>query len=527
MHEKGMQHLREGHRGAALDAFRKSCAVTPEMASRLIEVLKSEKVEYVVSPYESDAQCTYMIKTGQVAAVISEDSDMVAYGCSRVFFKMDNEGKGEEIRSRNLGANEDLDLLNWLPSKFLEMCIIAGCDYLQSLPNIGIRKAHKLINEKKNAIAAIQHIRRDGQIAVPDNYENDFRRALLTFRHQFVYDIKLGKRVHLTEMEDDFGFTDLSFLGSDTDTTIEQQRKVARGELNPRTLEPFELGNKLADWKPNYGPAYGSAPQSNKIDNYLKPVAGRQPELMELFDLAEQRARNTVQSDEMITVETVVTNGGGQSSTANPFVTKTQDKMRPDLVSDSMSLLGTVGPTASKKKKPLKASKFFGTKKEEAEPVNLKEDVTGLKSVAEKNNVCDPQPTLATVRLVPQVGAHLQAYRYGKSNETSVVRSSMSSVKHSQTSRSVISLRPQPSTAASRVDIASFHYGAGSSSTAKRKAPQNHPHEEGPLSKRVTNAAGIRQDAGMGSAKRGLKEKGRVSPDFVASMDSMAYIRKL
>jgi hypothetical protein len=49
---------------------------------------------------------------------------------------MDNEGKGEEICSKNFGANEDLDLLNWLPSRFLEMCILAGCDYLESLPGI-------------------------------------------------------------------------------------------------------------------------------------------------------------------------------------------------------------------------------------------------------------------------------------------------------------------------------------------------------------------------------------------------------
>ena len=53
---------------------------------------------------------------------------MLAYGCPRVFYKMDNEGNGEEIRIRNLGANEDIDLLNWLPSRFQEMCILAGCE---------------------------------------------------------------------------------------------------------------------------------------------------------------------------------------------------------------------------------------------------------------------------------------------------------------------------------------------------------------------------------------------------------------
>ena len=54
-----MRHLREGNRGAALDAFRKAAAVTPDMAARLIAVLKAEKVAFVVSPYESDAQVSF------------------------------------------------------------------------------------------------------------------------------------------------------------------------------------------------------------------------------------------------------------------------------------------------------------------------------------------------------------------------------------------------------------------------------------------------------------------------------------
>jgi hypothetical protein len=31
----------------------------------------------------------------------------------QVLFKLDKEGQGEEIERRNLGANEELDFLNW------------------------------------------------------------------------------------------------------------------------------------------------------------------------------------------------------------------------------------------------------------------------------------------------------------------------------------------------------------------------------------------------------------------------------
>jgi exonuclease-1 len=42
-------------------------------------------VEFVVAPYEADAQLAWLAKLdslmGGVSAVISEDSDLIAYGC--------------------------------------------------------------------------------------------------------------------------------------------------------------------------------------------------------------------------------------------------------------------------------------------------------------------------------------------------------------------------------------------------------------------------------------------------------------
>jgi len=53
-----------------------------------LQTLKSEKIEFVVAPYEADAQLAYMsqlgVENGGVAAVITEDSDLIAYGCPAV-----------------------------------------------------------------------------------------------------------------------------------------------------------------------------------------------------------------------------------------------------------------------------------------------------------------------------------------------------------------------------------------------------------------------------------------------------------
>lgn len=48
------------------------------------KVLKQENVAYVVAPYEADAQMTFLAVSKLVDAVITEDSDLIPFGCPRV-----------------------------------------------------------------------------------------------------------------------------------------------------------------------------------------------------------------------------------------------------------------------------------------------------------------------------------------------------------------------------------------------------------------------------------------------------------
>lgn len=52
------------------------------------QILRSESIEFVVAPYEADAQLAYLsaleADKGGISAVITEDSDLVAYGCPTV-----------------------------------------------------------------------------------------------------------------------------------------------------------------------------------------------------------------------------------------------------------------------------------------------------------------------------------------------------------------------------------------------------------------------------------------------------------
>jgi len=71
--------------------------VTSKMISRLQGALLELSIHFLVAPYEADAQLAYMCRIGWVHAVISDDSDLLAYGCPNTIFKLDKYGEGENI----------------------------------------------------------------------------------------------------------------------------------------------------------------------------------------------------------------------------------------------------------------------------------------------------------------------------------------------------------------------------------------------------------------------------------------------
>jgi exonuclease-1 len=163
-----------------------SIDVTPKMAYKVIKEIKRINIEYLVSPYEADAQISYLSKIGYIFGAISEDSDLLVYGCDRVFYKMDNQGYGYEICIADLPRCKELDFKLFSSEMFLKTCILAGCDYLESVNGIAFKKAHKLISEHKDVQNVLNYLRKN-KFDVPDDYETKFEIAFLTFKFQTVY----------------------------------------------------------------------------------------------------------------------------------------------------------------------------------------------------------------------------------------------------------------------------------------------------------------------------------------------------
>ncbi|XP_016414013.1 exonuclease 1-like [Sinocyclocheilus rhinocerous] len=81
--QKGKQLLREGKISEARECFTRSVNITPSMAHDVIKTARMRGVDCVVAPYEADAQLAFLNKSGIAQAVITEDSDLLAFGCKK------------------------------------------------------------------------------------------------------------------------------------------------------------------------------------------------------------------------------------------------------------------------------------------------------------------------------------------------------------------------------------------------------------------------------------------------------------
>ncbi|KAI8147308.1 PIN domain-like protein [Fennellomyces sp. T-0311] len=194
---KGKELYAQDKRREATECFQRAVDVTPHMIQQVVKALKAKAIRHVVAPYEADAQLTHLINTNKVAAIITEDSDLLVFGCHTVVFKLNQYGEGIRIQHSRLAQAKELDLHGWDQTKIRHMCILSGCDYLPSLPGIGLKIAHKLLKKFRTTESVLRHLRLQGKMKHAPDYEHHFKRADYTFLYQYVLDIDTKRRITL------------------------------------------------------------------------------------------------------------------------------------------------------------------------------------------------------------------------------------------------------------------------------------------------------------------------------------------
>lgn len=261
----------------AIQCLRSATDVTPEMCRRVIAAARKQTIECLVAPYEADAQLAYLCRIKYVDAVLTEDSDLLMFGCPLVLVKLSGEGDVDEFRLDRLPlmANDHPGTQPqwWTLQTLRRIGILSGCDYLDSPHGVGLKTAMKLLREHCTIENVIRHLRRSPKWCIGETYEHDFQRAELTFLHQRVYCPHAQRLVPLEPFPDE-RYSQLCCIGPyvgrrvrttraatphpptqparltrtrrhNSDMPAEEAQEIARGLRDPTTRQPVHAAPAL------------------------------------------------------------------------------------------------------------------------------------------------------------------------------------------------------------------------------------------------------------------------------------------
>jgi exonuclease-1 len=231
------QFMQEGKKTEADRLFAQAVDVTPQLAHAVQCAIYDLGIDILVAPYEADAQLTFLARNGHVDAVISEDSDLLVYGCPEVLFKYNSaSGTCDRILGRDLASC--MSLPSDADADFLKhVAVLTGCDYCPGVSGIGIKKSVEALKTYGGGyVGAVNALRAQGRVITDDDVHR-MKLGILTFKHQIVYNPATRRLQHLDSLPAGAAQYDTSFLGRMYENI--NAVAVANGCADPITKLPF------------------------------------------------------------------------------------------------------------------------------------------------------------------------------------------------------------------------------------------------------------------------------------------------
>lgn len=117
--------MRQGNFNEAKKFQRRCVDITHEMALKLIKRCRQINVDCIVAPYEADAQLAYLNKIGLADYIVTEDSDLILFGCRKILFKLDAFGQCDLVDVDKLHLAMECSVEKFTMDKFRLMCILS------------------------------------------------------------------------------------------------------------------------------------------------------------------------------------------------------------------------------------------------------------------------------------------------------------------------------------------------------------------------------------------------------------------
>lgn len=148
--------------------------ITPEIIRRIVEFYKGHpRVSIVFAPGEADSQLGYMSLKGFIDVVVTEDSDLIVYGCPLILYKLKPRGQCVVYQRSALR-------IPWDFATFFRVCLLCGCDYMRpGLRGFGFQRALRSVTGKTDLLDELAN-----SFPVDEEFRRLFENALNAFTQQ-------------------------------------------------------------------------------------------------------------------------------------------------------------------------------------------------------------------------------------------------------------------------------------------------------------------------------------------------------
>ena len=120
--------------------------ISPQDFQTVKDLFSILQVPCVTAPWEAEKMCAKLCIDGIVDAVLSEDTDVIAYGAPIFLTKIDTSQDTAVV----IDNSKILDELGITYPQLLDLCIMCGTDYNTNIYRVGAHTAYKKITKYKN-----------------------------------------------------------------------------------------------------------------------------------------------------------------------------------------------------------------------------------------------------------------------------------------------------------------------------------------------------------------------------------------
>lgn len=165
--EKAEQMMQDAEDKLSIEKYEKRrVKVTAVHAAECQRLLRLMGVPMVIAPSEAEAYCAFLCRSGCVKAVATEDMDALCFG-TPILLRHMNASRAKKMDIEEYVLSSILKELDLSMDSFIDLCILLGCDYCETIRNIGPKRAYNFI--KKHG--SIENVLRNEALEVGDNFD--------------------------------------------------------------------------------------------------------------------------------------------------------------------------------------------------------------------------------------------------------------------------------------------------------------------------------------------------------------------